>query len=133
MNIKSMLTRWAQSNGNPPHWIVEKDYAISYLLFGMMKVEELYNGLLLKGGTALKKVYFPNYRFSEDLDFSIRPEKRVENIDKYIDLAVEKSTNLLQEKGAFHVEWSRMRSRDPHPGGQSEYLCNQECMDSERT
>ena len=28
------------------------------------------DSLVFKGGTALKKCYFDNYRFSEDLDFS---------------------------------------------------------------
>jgi predicted nucleotidyltransferase component of viral defense system len=26
--------------------------------------------LIFKGGTCLRKCYFPNYRFSEDLDFT---------------------------------------------------------------
>lgn len=31
----------------------------------------LYSQIALKGGTALKKMYIPEYRFSEDLDFTI--------------------------------------------------------------
>ena len=52
--------------------IVEKDYALSYLLAAIAQVPELSRNLVLKGGTALRKFYFPGYRFSEDLDFSTR-------------------------------------------------------------
>lgn len=31
--------------------------------------------MIFKGGTALKKVYFEDYRFSEDLDFTLLDEK----------------------------------------------------------
>jgi len=63
-NVNQMLKSWTQAHGNPPYWVVEKDYALSYLLAGIMKVNELGERLLLKGGTALKKAYFSDYRFS---------------------------------------------------------------------
>ena len=50
--------------------IVEKDYALSYLLVGIAKQEQLTHSLVFKGGTALKKIFFGDYRFSVDLDFS---------------------------------------------------------------
>jgi predicted nucleotidyltransferase component of viral defense system len=47
--------------------IVEKDYVLGWVLVGLSGVPDL----VLKGGTALSKVYFPqDWRFSEDLDFS---------------------------------------------------------------
>ena len=39
-------------------------------LAGISAVPELRETLVFKGGTALKKCYFGDYRFSEDLDFS---------------------------------------------------------------
>lgn len=39
-----------------------------------LKNEILYNSLAFKGGTVLKKVYFEDYRFSEDLDFTLIDE-----------------------------------------------------------
>lgn len=36
--------------------------------------------LLFKGGTALKKCYFPDYRFSEDLDFTLAKQVELEII-----------------------------------------------------
>lgn len=50
--------------------IVEKDYCISWVLKGIAEEPKLTNHLLFKGGTALKKCYFGEYRFSEDLDFT---------------------------------------------------------------
>lgn len=54
---------------------VEKDYILSWLLYGISKNEALSKVLVFKGGTVLKKVYFEEYRFSEDLDFTLIDEK----------------------------------------------------------
>jgi len=50
---------------------IEKDYILSWILFGIAKHEELSKAVVFKGGTVLKKVYFKEYRFSEDLDFTL--------------------------------------------------------------
>ncbi len=50
---------------------IEKDYTLSWILFGISKHEQLSNAIVFKGGTVLKKVYFKDYRFSEDLDFTL--------------------------------------------------------------
>lgn len=120
--VNQMLKRWAQAHGNPPYWLVEKDYALSYLLAGIMQVGELRDGLLLKGGTALKTAYFPDYRFSEDLDFSVRPDKELGDTDTPVHRAVAACERLLQERGAFQVTWERLELRSPHPGDQDAFV-----------
>ncbi len=50
---------------------IEKDYILSWILLGVSQHRELLKVLVFKGGTVLKKVYFPDYRFSEDLDFTL--------------------------------------------------------------
>jgi predicted nucleotidyltransferase component of viral defense system len=50
---------------------IEKDYILSWILYGMSKHDRLSKILAFKGGTALKKVYFEEYRYSEDLDFTL--------------------------------------------------------------
>ncbi|HCS21523.1 MAG TPA: hypothetical protein DIW47_13350 [Bacteroidetes bacterium] len=50
---------------------IEKDYILSWILFGIAKNEQLSNAIVFKGGTVLKKVYFEDFRFSEDLDFTL--------------------------------------------------------------
>jgi predicted nucleotidyltransferase component of viral defense system len=49
---------------------IEKDYVISWVMYGIANNAFLNENLAFKGGTVLKKVYFPSYRFSEDLDFT---------------------------------------------------------------
>ena len=53
-------------------FVLEKDYALSYLLAGTVAVPALRESLVFKGGTCLRKAYFPGYRFSEDLDYTSR-------------------------------------------------------------
>ncbi|MEW6002147.1 MAG: nucleotidyl transferase AbiEii/AbiGii toxin family protein [Nitrospirota bacterium] len=50
--------------------VVEKDYILDWILWGISQSEFLKNALVFKGGTALHKMFFPNWRFSEDLDFT---------------------------------------------------------------
>ncbi|MDO8995160.1 MAG: nucleotidyl transferase AbiEii/AbiGii toxin family protein [Sediminibacterium sp.] len=50
---------------------IEKDYILSWILFGISKNVQLSKTIVFKGGTVLKKVYFEEYRFSEDLDFTL--------------------------------------------------------------
>ena len=50
---------------------IEKDYILSWILQGIAQHEQLSKTIVLKGGTVLKKVYFEDYRFSEDLDFTL--------------------------------------------------------------
>lgn len=40
---------------------VEKDYILSWILWGISKHAELSKNLVFKGGTVLKKVYFEDY------------------------------------------------------------------------
>ena len=57
--------------------IIEKDYFIELVLFYFSKSSSLCENFVFRGGTALKKVYFPEYRFSEDLDFVIDSQKEI--------------------------------------------------------
>lgn len=50
---------------------VEKDYVISWVLAGIFQHSLFANSWIFKGGTCIKKCYFGNYRFSEDLDFTV--------------------------------------------------------------
>ena len=50
---------------------IEKDYVLGWILQGIAFHNELSKIIVFKGGTVLKKVYFKDYRFSEDLDFTL--------------------------------------------------------------
>lgn len=58
--------------------VVEKDYVLGWLLAAVDANYELKNSWVFKGGTCLKKCYFETYRFSEDLDFTLRNEATLE-------------------------------------------------------
>lgn len=62
---------------------LEKNYVLSWILIGITK-SKMTNILCFKGGTALKKIYFPNYRFSEDLDFTLLADISIEEIEKML-------------------------------------------------
>jgi len=57
--------------------IIEKDYFIELILFYFSKDTFLHDNIVFRGGTALKKIYFPEYRFSEDLDFVVSNKDEV--------------------------------------------------------
>ncbi|MEK7477517.1 MAG: nucleotidyl transferase AbiEii/AbiGii toxin family protein [Candidatus Coatesbacteria bacterium] len=54
--------------------IIEKDHALGWLLRGIGSTPPLSEKWVFKGGTCLKKCYLETYRFSEDLDFTIRDD-----------------------------------------------------------
>lgn len=59
----------SRSLGVPlPH--VEKDYVMGWLVWGLAQEALLRERLVLKGGNCLRKLYFPDTRFSDDLDFT---------------------------------------------------------------
>lgn len=63
------IRRLARTAGVEPR-IVELDYALGWALRGIAGHPYLADRLVFKGGTCLRKCYFPDYRFSEDLDFT---------------------------------------------------------------
>lgn len=63
------IRRIARTAGVEPR-IVELDYALGWALRGIASHDALSPRLVFKGGTCLRKCYFPDYRFSEDLDFT---------------------------------------------------------------
>lgn len=49
---------------------IEKDYVLTWALVALAS-SPLCEQLAFKGGTAIKRVYVPDFRFSEDLDFTL--------------------------------------------------------------
>jgi len=59
--------------------VIEKDYVITWILLALAD-SDLKDFFVFKGGTALKKIYFPDYRYSEDLDFTLRKEIAIDDL-----------------------------------------------------
>jgi len=105
-----------------PQIVIERDCAQSYVLLGLTDIPSLREALVFKGGTALKKVHFTEYRFSEDLDFSAEGGLAGEDLAAEIDEAIAIAQRAAQDHApvAFTVE--RYVEREPHPGGQDAFI-----------
>ncbi len=89
--------------------VIEKDYVITWILLALAG-SELANSLAFKGGTALKKIYFPDYRYSEDLDFTLTQEIANEVILQKLDRTLER---LAKEQGfQFAVPAEKVEERE---------------------
>lgn len=92
---------------------IEKDYIISWLLWGISKNEFLQRVLIFKGGTCLKKIYFDDYRYSEDMDFTLNPEINIGDSDSEIYAAFNEIFNNIKEDANIDVAISE-ESKDIH-------------------
>ena len=75
---KAEILRLATESSLQPN-VVEKDYVLGWLLAGIHQHPVLGQSWVFKGGTCLKKCYFETYRFSEDLDFTLREAEHLES------------------------------------------------------
>jgi predicted nucleotidyltransferase component of viral defense system len=79
--------------------VVEKDYVLGWLLWGIGSQPALRHHWVFKGGTCLKKCFVETYRFSEDLDFTVleggplAPEDLLPVLTEMLDL-VEQETGI---------------------------------------
>ena len=55
-----------------PKSTIDKDWALGHFLAAIYSDQTLRDTLVFKGGTCLRKCWLPEYRFSEDLDFTSR-------------------------------------------------------------
>lgn len=90
-----------------PH-VVEKDYALGWLLAGIFSNERIADSWVFKGGTCLKKCFFETYRFSEDLDFTL---KDASHLDKA----------FLKDAFAEIGEWVYEQSGLEMPGDRQDF------------
>ena len=67
-DIVERVTEWQLTEE-----VIEKDYVLGWLLWGLGNDPILGDKWVFKGGTCLKKCYIETHRFSEDLDFTVLP------------------------------------------------------------
>ena len=95
-----------------PLGILEKDYALTNLLSVISRFPGL-DSMVFKGGTALKKIHYENFRFSEDLDFTCSDDvsdefaKFIQNEIKNSDVAFTEISDLEKrpESTKFRVKY----------------------------
>ena len=55
--------------------VIDKDWVLGHFIAAIFNEPELKETLIFKGGTCLKKCWFEEYRFSEDLDFTSKSQE----------------------------------------------------------
>jgi len=121
MRLEQLLKNIARRAG-VPYETVLKDYAIGHLLSAIAEEPSLASTLVMKGGTALKKLYFGDYRFSEDLGFSCVDAPRGDALESALRTAATTARASMSAAGEFSVAVERVTHREAHPGGQESFL-----------
>jgi len=85
--------------------IVEKDYHLGIALKTIAEYQKT-KDWVFRGGTALKKCYFPDYRFSEDLDFTLLD--RTLGMDEKIKEVLEEICTLSNQRFGTTLEFFKV-------------------------
>lgn len=96
MITKEEIARIASAK-NLTSFQIEKDYVLGWILAGIAHDSALSKSWIFKGGTCVHKCYFDNYRYSEDLDFTVTEKISVQAIQNSIQtvcLWVSKATGI---------------------------------------
>ena len=96
---EEILNKASTSNLSP--MMVEKDYVLGWILAGISNHAALSREWVFKGGTCLKKCYFPEYRYSEDLDFTIRGDASTD--PNFIHICLSEVRGWLYEYSGIEV------------------------------
>ncbi|HAX62213.1 MAG TPA: hypothetical protein DCX95_06660 [Elusimicrobia bacterium] len=78
-----------------PEETIEKDFCIELLLSRFCNSAILTKNLVFRGGTAFKKIYFPEFRYSEDLDFLLKSDGNLNIYEKTIGDMLSKASKRL--------------------------------------
>jgi predicted nucleotidyltransferase component of viral defense system len=116
-SLSLLSNRLARAGGRRiPEAVLERDYCLAWFLVGLSRAP-LRDLLAFKGGTALKRCYFGEYRFSEDLDFTLTADAPFEKIRSELDPVFEE---VRRTSGiAFRFE---RQDRDSHANSHTFYL-----------
>ena len=80
MVSQKKIQKWAKQFNVAPG-VIDKDWVLGHLLNAFYSFDDNKDLFVFKGGTCLKKCYFENYRFSEDLDFTLLDRNFIINKD----------------------------------------------------
>ncbi|MCL2072475.1 MAG: nucleotidyl transferase AbiEii/AbiGii toxin family protein [Marinilabiliaceae bacterium] len=92
---------------------IDKDWVLGHFIDAIYTVSECRNSLIFKGGTCLKKCRFPDYRFSEDLDFTATNENFVfdmKMLKKIVELVTERTEMLLYIQSIENLQFNNQRT-----------------------
>jgi uncharacterized protein len=116
-NISLLSNRLSRAGGQRiPEAVLERDYCLAWFLVGLSR-SRLRNILAFKGGTALKRCYWGDYRFSEDLDFTLTKATSLETIIAELENI---SADVQQASGVI-IRYSR-EDRQSHQNSHTFFL-----------
>lgn len=102
--------------------VIQQDYILTWILSGLFEHPLLKAELIFKGGTALKKCYFGNYRFSEDLDFTAPPYlPKGELLLGAINKACMDTEQKMQQFAPMRLFVEEYKEKDSHPHQQEAF------------
>jgi len=102
--------------------VVERDYAQGCMLLGIANEPLLRDALVFKGGTALRKIHIPGFRFSEDLDFTADGGPMGADLESAVRKVAAAAEASARQYGAVTMTVDRYEERLPHPGGQEAFI-----------
>ena len=96
--------------------VLEKDYVLTEVLKALSQLQVLRESFVFKGGTALRKVYFPSWRYSEDLDFTVKFDIPKEELRQNLDdlhQQIEQATQIRLTTRMLHKTdgYARIRAQ----------------------
>src|SRR5215510_13860828 len=101
--------------------VLQQDYLLSWILSAIYQHPLLKSSLVFKGGTALKKCYFGDYRFSEDLDFSAKENFIFKDLFAAINEATHEAERQIREYAPLKLSMNRYQENESHPDGQEAF------------
>jgi predicted nucleotidyltransferase component of viral defense system len=116
-NLSLVSNKLAQNGGTRiPEKVIELDYCLAWFLIGLYR-NELGKHLAFKGGTALRRCIFGEYRFSEDLDFTLlKTGLTMADIQDLLPAVFQTI------KSASGVEFSFEKTDEPHQNSHTFFL-----------
>jgi hypothetical protein len=106
-----------EMNVNPN--FAERDYLLGWFLNALSRREFFVSHFAIKGGSGLRKFYFADHRFSQDLDFTARTPLEATTIVNEIKAELEPVFRLLEDEGGFQIarESTRIEIKNLTPEG----------------
>lgn len=120
-NLSLLANRLHREHGGRrlPEAVLERDYCLAWFLVGLSQ-SRLSELLIFKGGTALKRCHFGDYRFSEDLDFTLARPAQFAEIREGLEEVFERVAQASGIRFAFERE-----DRQRHVNSYNFYLTYQ--------
>jgi len=94
---------------------IDKDWILGHFLNAFYSFEEVGKLFVFKGGTCIKKCYIEDYRFSEDLDFTLLDKNFIVN-KQFINSVIKKAEENSGAKFYLSDEIKNQKSEDVPQG-----------------